>query len=98
MSTSMGWALKHAGTGPAVITLRHKSPVVKGIETASGANVVSLDELIELRAVQWREVIPDGWELHVEQMHPQSGNLIRTLWYVSGSDILTVQVQSKLSS
>lgn len=93
---SMGWALKHLQEGPAVVTLRHKTPVIKGIQTAAGANVVQLDEFIELRAVRWKEHGEDQWELSVEQQHPETRELVKSLWFVHGADILAVHATSKL--
>lgn len=98
MNESMGWALSHLKDGPAVITLRHRSPTVKAIETKDGASVVQLDELIEFRAVQWREIQSDNWEFVVEQLHPESRKIVRALWYVNGKDVLFVQAQSKLTT
>jgi len=99
MTISMGWALKRASTGPALITLRHKTPVVKGLEAQDGSsNMMALEEFIELRAKSWTEVGDDGWEIVVEQMHPETKQVMRLMWYVNGSDILTVVLPSKITT
>lgn len=99
---SMSWALRHLKEGPVVVMLRHRSPVLKVIGTSEkDAAVTPLDELIELRVVRFREIVmenSDQWELTVEQQHPQTQAVVRTMWYVHGTDILCVQAMSKVAT
>lgn len=93
----MSRALEELKEGPAVITLRYRAPTVKGIDTGKGSTVVQLDELIEFRAVRWRNLERDGWEFVVEQKHPQTEQVVRVLWYIDAVDILFIQAQSKIA-